>query len=1766
MPNVAKFVREPGQDALASAAAREQVEAANRAFQHVYRLRYRLTADEEKWFDNAFPDMFWTNGHLWGHPHAAAGEVRFVMRRILNQKINNAPYVSFGGKADIDLLYSHTGNEYNCLHMCSKDSARDTYRYATAAASFRRKFGNDLSAEPRIRRITENLEAAVAGNPLPHPTDIMCFEGGENCFVRVPARYMIALDATYDVTPQDFVRAMINKDIGIAHVAMMFPPGLVTNADFSDTVFTYRRITRGGRVMLVQGFRGETSEPYVHYADTWLSWLKTQVVRAPQGNYVFAVAKRHGLYRMITIHKTLHPVGPPLPVPYDFAGNCLIPKFSYILRAALVRKSCEDEFIRHCLQRVPQLVIPRQLLMRMLEYITSRSGELDYETVHSYYRSQCQALSFAGTQIQQRWDAGLPEEEFLSVYFCGIVQRYMVTDGIKHGYAEVKWSQKHGTFIDEGDLTAAVPTRRFGSGSPELWPSIKAHFSHLFHRLKLTESLEHDVSRIIANNIGAMAMRPTFQIDLPGMVLDVNHTSPLPSSPAEAYKIMAAKGADAMDCALRDYVPEYLLTLPSHDERFQDLATKIAEAAATVTISNDYSRARALLGPPGAGKTTGLMQTLEGRVLYVGASKKLCASMAKAAPPNWECETQHVALLQGRAGHYDHVVVDEFTVYHAGYVQLFMALAPTAHFHLLGDPNQCAYHDELNPDQEPNGASVLLPAIAKERSNDNFRTPEAVARWLRTIPKYDVAHRNSAPGKCTISSDQHRMLRHPTLITLSRKLKDDVRALVEAKNLSTSVYTAREAQGETFPDVGIVLDHVPDTPVAQRMFYVALTRTNDKVVVYLNRAVNSAELNIFAKRLDVSISTWTGFVPYNEEHDEPTLPVLRLEKPDQLDFPLAWAEGDVEAALDAAYGRPNVPDNVLGMAPTNLAWKLDKYCKVDPSRGITRDTPLTGRVFRGSKHVKAFHSKNNMQVLSTIAARQGAKVGSPPAAAEKTIDNFVRDVVAAFEKRYIRRTTTGPAWKKLEESQLTRALLGYLAKCEELGTTLNLEEFDVTRMDHTKVTAELKRIYKVVPTGPQSDKPGQVISAWSKPLNVLFSICMRAAEECLEQSLNGYTHYANRMTEKQLADFYEMACRADDVDRDTNRELNMDFSQFDASQSSVTIRIERAIMAKLGFEGPLLDFYFRIRSAWTALCPGFVAIDAESMKSSGEPATLFLNTVLNMAYCAYVTDTSNIRFQAFKGDDSCIKGPHVVINEARRHILELITRVTIKTEHSVGHCSHFCGAFYSPQGYFLDYYRTAAKIRGVVFRDAEHFEEFKTAVNDRHSTSLTTPPAYIIRATSEYYKADQRVGHEVTSSVLAFCSWFTRATWDEFLGYALQYDGQYCGGMIVCVDAFYEVKTLPPWDAQAIQDAYENYMDAERVCRICPVDQYGLDLQCKNRVGNRCLVCRRGCPSHLCTNCLRTYRPFGLGACDECSRAAVFLDSRKLCLAHFKSRYDRKKEVGNDYRVGSRASTPQQRSSGPKGRLAAKAIKKVRDWLAPRRTDEFPLLEPDVSSVAETVSTVSTSVQTEETGESGSTLSLFDRPHEPLKKMPLPPCFTDDSGTISNASSLSRRGRRRRQKRELAAAVQDVVAALVDSCVALEDNALECSRVAVKNQLGAAAATLFWAAVLEQRRKDKDDNPYVAVEHCKAAFEKLEIPYVIGTTGVHDPSRPAVGDDTLDIVFSSHDARLVRPVVLQLTGPADRGHYAETPRYSAVRWPGSQVKEKPPDWNGAVAP
>nr|QKK82915.1 RNA-dependent RNA polymerase [Vovk virus] len=1497
MPELTSYLRDGGADLRSLPVQQVCSEHYGLATKQAHRCRYRIPTQHVPWFNDLVRDADWLNGRE-EHPHAAAASARhYVRRKVL--ALATEPYVEFGGKPEHNWLVKPDFDR--CPHICSANFPRDVARYRQAAMTLKK------IEDPRVRHVVTNLEAAASGLPLPAPTTHMCFQGGENCTHRPNAAIAIAVDATYDVLPETFVKFMQNKSLHTAYVAMMFPPNLFHDATLPDDVFTYYWAESAGEQVLVQGFSGSVSEPYVHSLRIWRSWVSTTVVTGPNADYQFVSEGRYGLYRIIRITRVPHAIIHTPDVEFDFNGFCFIPDFSKLVLAFATGK-CNKDLINYCLHEVPYLAVPYRMVAEVVDYVVEKNTA-DYPQVLAYYRSRCQSLRFAGVALQQKWERlGLPEVEFISVYICALVSRFKFKEALSIAHEKLTEFTAHGLVIDIRDHNRYAPRGRFRRGLTgwigQISSSLHGAMTHFFECV-LGRPFSKRLSELCFNDLGIMVMRPIRGIRIPARRA-VIHSWDQP-------RLMRLPRGDLvvghLGSVVDDFRADYLATLATEGE-FADLMARVKDLDIRAPLPR-HPNAVLRVGPPGAGKTTTLMRAHKSCLLYIAPSKAIGAQVAdraKSSGCRWRVLTQHTALLEPAI--HDVVVLDEVFTYHAGYVQLLLSQHPEARFYFLGDYNQCDYYDEGVPNHEQFGFRVIAARFTLETTRENYRTPVAVAEKLRRIPGYDVLHKSSKTGSFAVESyatrDRARFAAHRAVLTLDRSTKE----LLLTNNPTLNCLTVREAQGSTFDDVGIVITNTPVSPSATRMYYVALTRCTGSTVVYINRDTNAAQLDLASKQLDTCLEVWTGFVPYSERLDEEAPLRAQLVRRPMSHSDTVWEEGEVVAALDAAFGRADVPDDVVAVAPTNVIWTATKFFSLATGKLSPMDVRLRGWAYRGRRHVKAFHAKSHMQTVCTMVARQGARVGFVPKEVQPMADALVEDMTDAFERRYVRTVGGRPAWVPIDVNNLMRELLLYLAKCQDLGSDVKLEPLDVTSFDHTRVQAELKRIYKIVPLGPASEKAGQMISAWSKPLNFIFSMIMRSAERALVDSLNDVTHYANKLTEQDLGDKYAAACLKSP--RSAAQELNMDFSQFDASQSRATVALERAVLAKLGVEGPLMDMYFAIRCSWAARAGGLLAIDAESMKSSGEPATLFLNTVLNMAYCAYITKADVVRFQAFKGDDSCIKADVVSLVSTRREVLESLTRVTIKSELSRGAVSHFCGGFLSPRGYFLDYARTAAKIRGIVYRDKEHYEEFQQAVRDRLLTSVAVPADYIAAATEDYYGIDRRTKTNTLPSLMGFVNAFPKWDWSEFQQHAVLCDATTAAATILCADVAAEFTMLPPYDVQRIRAAYAAFDSPELpACARCAVDQHMLNVPCVNREGllrRRCLICQSGTSSHLCARCDRTYSPGCVLPCSRegCASAAVFAEKfENLCFLHFRNRYKHKSESGNSYRA-SRPVTPVQ--------------------------------------------------------------------------------------------------------------------------------------------------------------------------------------------------------------------------------------------------------------------
>jgi len=166
-----------------------------------------------------------------------------------------------------------------------------------------------------------------------------------------------------------------------------------------------------------------------------------------------------------------------------------------------------------------------------------------------------------------------------------------------------------------------------------------------------------------------------------------------------------------------------------------------------------------------------------------------------------------------------------------------------------------------------------------------------------------------------------------------------------------------------------------------------------------------------------------------------------------------------------------------------------------------------------------------------------------------------------------------------------------------------------------------------------ADKVGQGISAWSKTLNAVFCPIFRAIEERFVRCLNDNIIYENGTPESvfdfKISELYDHNCQT----------IVNDFKQFDDKQDANTQFLEDVIL-ELFLGEKFLRLYRQMRlkakqkssicSLWNLGC-----------KNSGESATLFTNTLVNMFYCCLTMVCSGIRCEGYKGDDSFINAEKI---------------------------------------------------------------------------------------------------------------------------------------------------------------------------------------------------------------------------------------------------------------------------------------------------------------------------------------------------------------------------------------------------------------------------------------------------------------------------------------------------------------------------------------------
>lgn len=259
---------------------------------------------------------------------------------------------------------------------------------------------------------------------------------------------------------------------------------------------------------------------------------------------------------------------------------------------------------------------------------------------------------------------------------------------------------------------------------------------------------------------------------------------------------------------------------------------------------------------------------------------------------------------------------------------------------------------------------------------------------------------------------------------------------------------------------------------------------------------------------------------------------------------------------------------------------------------------------------------------------------------------------------------------------------------------------------HT-IRFHLKDIFKPkVGSGADPEKCGQGISAWNKDPQVMFGVGARFANFMFAKHLRQHCVYDNRMTPEQMKEKLLMLMR---TVPSTSKNGITDFTMFDSQQDRFTQEIEKQFMRRLMFSDEFIEHYYSFRSGYTII-GGPVKGSCRNEKTSGEPMTLFMNTVISAVLSNYFLRGEGPFCLAIKGDDGFERQANLKMDTERYDEVAEFTALKMKVDISEG--AEFCGFVITDAMFVESIPRKLHKLLSHRFRDYKHFAQYQQSLRD----------------------------------------------------------------------------------------------------------------------------------------------------------------------------------------------------------------------------------------------------------------------------------------------------------------------------------------------------------------------------------------------------------------------------------------------------------------------
>ncbi|UWV86607.1 non-structural polyprotein [Rocahepevirus ratti] len=585
---------------------------------------------------------------------------------------------------------------------------------------------------------------------------------------------------------------------------------------------------------------------------------------------------------------------------------------------------------------------------------------------------------------------------------------------------------------------------------------------------------------------------------------------------------------------------------------------------------------RYIAGVPGSGKSTGISKN--DCDLVVVPTNNLREEWQNRG---FKVKTPHVALNLCKGLD---VIVDEAPALAPHHLLFIMSHA--ASVLLLGDPNQI-------PALDFEGRGIVgalnLALTPTEYRKVTHRCPKDVCAYLKA----------DYPGITTTSN----VVRS---VVFDEKPCGQLIVFTQAaKAIHQGSITVHEAQGATFDYTTLIATADAKGLIMQSRAHciVALTRHREKCVV-----VDCAGM---LRDIGVSDAVFSNFY-LTKPFPRPALPakVPRGESVLNNDDLDGVPEGFMDVALyQLSEHLGHRPTDVAAVVP--LCPELEQGKLYMPFKMDVKDEVVVLRL-SDTVHCRMAAPTDRAAVMATLVGRYGKKTKCWKGPTESVRERL---------KMWV---------PKLSPIGLSEVELGELVDAMQARGQdgSNVVELVLSDKDATRITFFQKDCNKFT-TGETiaHGRVGQGISAWSKTTVALFGPLFRAMEKQVRELLPPFIFFEDLYDETVLSSAVA-GCAGLQV-------FENDFSEFDSTQNDFSLNLECILMEEAGAPDWLIALYHLIRSSWVLQAPQ-ESLKGKWKKHSGEPGTLFFNTMWNMAVIAYCFDFCDLSCCGFKGDDSFV--------------------------------------------------------------------------------------------------------------------------------------------------------------------------------------------------------------------------------------------------------------------------------------------------------------------------------------------------------------------------------------------------------------------------------------------------------------------------------------------------------------------------------------------------